>query len=233
MIRTRHTQPSDLALEHAVEGRVIYLLALIALVQFGYPITTYGTVTLIAYEILYASMILVGVIVGRDSRRHMVFLAATGFTFFAASMFYAFNPSATWAVFLTYVTLIPYLTMLVWILARYLSIARVVTKDVLYAATAIYLLLGAIFVPLYGTIETLAPGALRDSSAPEQAVQWQQVIYFSYTTLTTAGYGDILPVSWWARSLANIEMIAGVLYITIIMARLVALYTSEKQGESK
>jgi hypothetical protein len=61
-------------------------------------------------------------------------------------------------------------------------------------------------------------------------VKWQQFVYFSYTTLTTAGYGDVLPISWWARSLANIEMITGVLYITIIMARLVSLYTTNKQG---
>lgn len=230
---TQLSKSGDLALEHAVEGRVIYLLALIALVQFGYPITAYGTGALIAYEILYASMIVIGVIVGRDSLRHMAFLAVTGSTFFAASMFYAFNPTAAWAVFLTYVALVPYHITLVWILARFLSIVRAITRDVLYAATAIYLLLGAIFVPLYGMIETLAPGSLRDGSVPTQAAQWQQLVYFSYTTLTTAGYGDVLPVSWWARSLANIEMIVGVLYITIIMARLVALYTSEKQGESK
>jgi hypothetical protein len=231
-MRKQPLSSDDYALEHSVKGRVIYLLALIALVQFGYPITAYGTAALIFYEILYASMIVVGVIVGRDSLRHITFLSLTGFTFFAASMFYAFKPSATWAVFLTYVTLVPYIIMLVWILARFLSIARVITRDVLYAATAIYLLLGAVFVPLYGMLETLAPGALRDGSAPEAAIQWQQLVYFSYTTLTTAGYGDVLPISWWARSLANIEMIVGVLYITVIMARLVALYTSERQGES-
>ena len=50
------------------------MLALIALVQFAYPITAYGAMALIVYEIFYASMILVGFIVGRDSQRHMVFL---------------------------------------------------------------------------------------------------------------------------------------------------------------
>jgi hypothetical protein len=231
-----HTQPlnsSDQALEHAVKGRVIYLLGLIALLQFGYPITAYGTGALILYELLYVSMILVGIILGRDSLRQMAFLTLTGFTYFAATMFYAFNPTATWAVLLTYTALVPYHIMLVWILARFLSISRVVTRDVLYAAAAIYLLLGAVFVPLYGMLESLAPGALRDGINPGMAVHWQQLVYFSYTTLTTAGYGDVLPVSWWARSLANIEMIIGVLYITVIMARLVALYTSERQGISR
>ncbi len=218
----------DIALEHAVEGKVIYLLALIILVQFGYPITAYGTAALVVYEIAYASMITVGVIVGRDSRRHTLFLAMTGFIYFTASLVYATNPGLTWAVLLTYIALIPYLMMLVWILARFLAIVKVITRDVLYAAVAMYLLLGAVFVPLYGLLDMLIPNSFHDGSTAGIPVQWQQLVYFSYTTLTSTGYGDIQPLSWWARSLANLEMITGVLFITIIMARLVALYSSER-----
>jgi hypothetical protein len=224
----RKLKASDIALEEAVEGRVIYLLILVVLVQFGYPITAYGTWALVIYEILYASMIIVGVIVGRDSPRHMLILAVSGFVFLAAGIVYALNPAARWAIILTYLALIPYLGLLVSILARFLTIMRVITLDVLYAATAIYLLLGGIFVPLYGMLETFVPGSIRDSGAGGGSLQWQQVVYFSYTTLTTAGYGDVLPVSWWARSLANLEMVVGVLYVTIIMARLVGLFTSNR-----
>jgi hypothetical protein len=216
----------DLALEHAVAGKVIYLLALIAVVQFGYPVTAYGTAALVLYQILYASMIVVGVIIGRDSTRHMLFLTITGSVYLVAGLFYAFNPSATWAVFITYFALIPYLGMLVWILGRFLAISKTITRDVLYAAVALYLLLGALFVPLYGLLETLGSGSFRDGSFPSASVQWQQLIYFSYTTLTSSGYGDILPISWWARSLANLEMIVGMLFITIVMARLVSIYTA-------
>ncbi len=222
----------DLALEHAVEGKVIYLLALIGLVQFTYPITAHGTLALILYELLYASMIVVGILLGRDSRFHTLFLAVTGVGYLAASLIYAANPDARWAVLITYIALIPYLGMLVWILGRFLAIAQTITRDVLYAAVALYLLLGAIFVPLYGLLDVLIPGSFRDGTFPDAPVQWQQIIYFSYTTLTSSGYGDILPVSWWGRSLANLEMITGVLFITIIMSRLVALY-SEHKGETK
>jgi hypothetical protein len=222
---------SDLALEHAVEGKVIYLLALIVLVQFGYPITAYGTIALIAYELLYASMILVGILLGRDSRFHTIFLAVTGLIYLAASLLYAINPGATWAVIITYLGLIPYLGMLLWILGRFLAAAQTITRDVLYAAVALYLLIGATFVPIYGLLDVLLPGSFRDGTFPDVPVQWQQLIYFSYTTLTSSGYGDILPVSWWARSLANLEMIAGVLFITIVMSRLVSIY-SERKGEN-
>jgi hypothetical protein len=229
MTNTTVTNKADLALEHAVEGKVIYLLALIALVQFGYPVTAYGTGALVAYELVYASMIVIGVIVGRDSRRHVAFLTVTGGVFLTASLIYALNPAAIWAVRLTYVALIPYLLMLVWVLGRFLAVARTITRDVLYAAVALYVLLGAAFVPLYGVLESFAPGSFRDGGFPDAPVQWQQLVYFSYTTLTSSGYGDILPLSGWARSLANLEMVAGVLFITIVMARLVALYTSDRE----
>lgn len=222
----------DLAIERAVKGKVIYLLALIVLVQFGYPVTAYGTLALVAYELAYASLIIVGVMVGRDSRFHVLVLSGTGFVYLAASLVYAINPGAAWAVLLTYLALIPYLLMLMSVLGRFMTFTQTVTRDVLYAAVAIYLLLGALFVPLYGLLETLRPGSLHDSSAGGGLVQWQQIVYFSYTTLTSSGYGDILPVSWWARALANLEMVCGVLFITIVMARLVALYTSDRERGS-
>lgn len=221
-------QNSDIALEHAVEGKVIYLLALIVLVQFAYPITANGTLALTVYVVLYASMLAVGILLGRDSRFHTIFLAITGVSYLTASLIYASIPNALWAVVITYIALIPYLGMLVWILGRFLVIAQTITRDVLYAAVALYLLLGAIFVPIYGLLDLLIPNSFRDGTFPEAPVQWQQFVYFSYTTLTSSGYGDILPVSWWARSFANLEMITGVLFITIVMSRLVSLYNSEK-----
>jgi hypothetical protein len=222
------TTKQEIALEHAVQGKVIYLLALIVLLQFGYPITAYGTPALILYEILYVSMIIVGILLGRDSRFHTTFLTVTGAIYLVASLLYATNPGAGWAVLITYLALVPFLGMLLWILARFLVIAKTITRDVLYASVALYLLLGAIFVPLYGLLDYLLPGSIRDGSFPDAPVQWQQLVYFSYTTLTSTGYGDILPLSWWTRSLANLEMITGVLFITIIVSRLVALYSSEK-----
>ena len=142
-----------------------------------------------------------------------------------------FFPTQQWAILLAYLALIPYQLLIVTILLRYIFKARLVTQDVLYAAIAVYLMLGAVFVPDYGLLQTLAPGSFLDNLNVAAAVHWQQLIYFSYVTLTTAGYGDILPVTLWARSLANIEMVIGVLYVTIIMARLVALYAQEKEDK--
>lgn len=221
------TDKQDTAIEHAVKGKVIYLLALIVLVQFAYPITASGTLALVLYEVLYVSMIVIGILLGRDSHFHTAFLTITGVIYLVTSLAYAFNSSATWAVVTTYLALIPYLGMLVGILGRFLAIVKNITRDVLYAAIALYLLLGALFVPIYGLLDILMTGSFRDGSFPNAPVTWQQFVYFSYTTLTSSGYGDILPISWWARSAANLEMITGILFITIIMSRLVALYSNK------
>ena len=212
-----------------VTGKVIYLLILVALNQFIYPITAWGGIYLLLFQFLYASMLVAGVVVASDTRRHMVITASTGFIYLAFGIWYALDPTDTWKVLTTYIALIPFLVTVTWVLLRYVFAARVVNRDVLYAATAIYLLLGAVFVPIYGLLETLWPGSLVDGAYPDASPQWQQIIYYSYATLTTMGYGDVLPVSWWARSIASAEAVIGVLFLAILMARLVGLYAQERE----
>jgi hypothetical protein len=92
-------------------------------------------------------MIVVGILLGRDSRFHTTFLTVTGIIYLSDSLLYALNPGAAWAVIFTYLALIPYLGMLLWILGRFLAAAQTITRDVLYAAVAIYLLMGGDFRP--------------------------------------------------------------------------------------
>jgi hypothetical protein len=94
-----------------------------------------------------------------------------------------------------------------------------------------------VFVPIYGFVETITftqtgMHAFADSLVPAREVfPWQHFVYYSYATLTTLGYGDILPISLWARSMAAVEAVIGVLYVTIIMARLVSLYSTGQTEE--
>ncbi len=212
----------------SVSGKVVYLLALVALNQFIYPITQAGGIYLLLYQFLYASMFVAGVIVASDTRRHMLVAASTGLIYLAFGLWYALDPTDEWKILAAYLALIPFQATVIWVLLRYIFSARAVNRDVLYAAVAVYLLLGAVFVPIYGILESVWPGSFADGSYPNQPVQWQQLLYYSYATLTTMGYGDVLPLSWWARSLASTEAVIGVLYLAILMARLVGLYAQEK-----
>ncbi len=116
---------------------------------------------------------------------------------------------------------------IVAMLLRYILQARRVTTDVLCAAVANYLMLGLLWSTAYALIERLAPGSFICSGASSSSCAMDSFtfFYFSLVTLCTVGYGDISPVSDWARMLAVLEAITGTFYMTILIARLVAMYS--------
>ncbi len=101
--------------------------------------------------------------------------------------------------------------------------AKDVDFDILCGAISVYLLLGVTWAICFRVIEMLSPGsfALID---PDNAADWSQLLYFSLTSLTTLGYGDITPLSPVARVWSTLEAVTGVLYIAILVARLVSLF---------
>jgi hypothetical protein len=211
-----------------VRGGIAYLLALVTLLHFIYPITLGGgAANALVYNVLYAGMFLAGIFVASDSRRNLIASVTTALLWLVCSVLYALDPGTLWKVLATYLALVPFQATIVWVLLRHIFAARQVGRDVLLAAVTVYILLAALFVPIYGVMEALAPGSFVDNGAG-QAVFWQQFIYFSLTTLTTTGYGDILPVSPWARAVANVEQVVGVLYIATLLARLVGVYSRER-----
>ena len=91
-------------------------------------------------------------------------------------------------------------------------------------AVAVYLLLGMTWAYAYELLELWIPGALRLPDAVEHpGVRPLKFLYFSFTTLSTVGYGDITPVHPYARSLATAEALTGQLFPAILIARLVSM----------
>lgn len=216
-----------------LSGKVIYLLILVVLVQFLYPVTASGTLLImLIYQLFYASLLVVGIVVARDHPWLVRLLTLLGITWLVTGTLYSFNQDALWAQLLGYGVLILFQAVIIQTLLRFVFRAQVVDREVLYAASAAYLLLGALFVSAFGLVETLTYAntgqhAFIDSQAATgESFPWQHFVYYSYVTLTTLGYGDILPVTMWARSLVSLEAVIGVLYVTVIMARLVGLYAA-------
>lgn len=111
-------------------------------------------------------------------------------------------------------------SMLHW-LARESS----VTRDVLLASLALYLVLGFAFSSAFGLVETLAPGSVLVPDA--LASSRGQLNYFSFMTLTTTGFGDVAPGTPIVQRLAMLESFVGVFYPPVLVGRLVSLYQSE------
>jgi hypothetical protein len=103
-----------------------------------------------------------------------------------------------------------------------------VTGEVLCSAAATYLLLAMLWAFAYALVEHLDANAFAFNVKADQhpTMGRFQSLYFSFCTLTTVGYGDIAPVSNIARVLAMAESTTGMFFATILIARLVALYTT-------
>ena len=110
-------------------------------------------------------------------------------------------------------------------LFSYLRNSRSVARAQLYTAVNIYLLLGLLWTALYLAIDAFSPGSIQIGSHP--ADRQAELLYFSLVTLSTIGYGDIVPINGEARILAALEGITGVLYIAITVALLVGRFRSE------
>ena len=118
------------------------------------------------------------------------------------------------------------ITLTFYVYAGVLVLQRVmrtekVTVDEIYGALSVYILIGIMWGMLYRIVEQLVPDSFR--SVTGEIVPWD-LVYFSFTTLMTVGYGDIQPASPYAKALAILEGLAGVLYTAVFISRLVGLY---------
>jgi hypothetical protein len=120
-------------------------------------------------------------------------------------------------------------------LLRAVVTAREVTSDTIYGAISVYLLMALTWGALYLLLVTLQPGALRvNTRNPGESIDWGDCVFYSYVTLTSLGYGDIVPATPHARSLSILEAVTGIMYVAVLVARLVALYSTEKsQGAGR
>jgi len=106
---------------------------------------------------------------------------------------------------------------------RYVLLATRITRDQIYAGISAYLMLGFAFGCVYFLMNTLDPGGFAVNTAKLPATP--DLMYFSFVTLTTLGYGDITPVGKAARALVELEAVSGMIYIAVFMARLVSLHS--------
>jgi hypothetical protein len=125
------------------------------------------------------------------------------------------------------VAIIPAQLLMTIALLRYIYTSKVVNANVMMTAITVYIFIAAMFTPLYVIVSRLDVNAFVDNGLGV-APQWQQLVYFSFVTLATLGYGDVLPLNAWARSLATVEGMLGVLYIALIMGRLIGVYSQER-----
>lgn len=106
-----------------------------------------------------------------------------------------------------------------------------VTIDDLFAIGATFTLLAWAFAYAFAACQLQWPGSFTGAVDPEQPRGWMELLYLSFSILSSTGLSDVIPLSPAARSLAMLEMFAGVMYMAMVVARLVGLVSS--RGVSK
>ena len=118
-----------------------------------------------------------------------------------------------------------YLSVGVYLIFGDIANSKKVTMDTIMGAICIYFLLGLCWAFLYSLCGTFDP----DAFSIDYPISFNTFVYFSFTTLTTVGYGDISPTTEITRMLTNLEAIVGQMYPAIIISILVSIYTAQRQ----
>ena len=108
-------------------------------------------------------------------------------------------------------------------LMHYVLRRDMMTADKLYGAVAAYIMVAIMWAFLYGVLQYFYPGAYALHGMPK-TLDMAELIFFSFTAITTAGFGDITPVLVQSRFLTILEMVTGVMYVAILIARLTGVY---------
>jgi len=115
-----------------------------------------------------------------------------------------------------------YATTIVYLLL-YVFQPDVMTSDKLYGAAAGYLMIGVLWAYLYAIVNYHYPGSFTMGGQPAD-MGANELLYFSFTVLTSTGFGDIVPVLRQARAVCVIEQLVGGLFLAILIARLAGVY---------
>jgi hypothetical protein len=111
-------------------------------------------------------------------------------------------------------------------LIKFIFSQKTVTREVIYAAMIVYLLMAITWSFAYSMLEYFFPGSFSSPQGAEQ--DFFHFLYFSYVTITTLGYGDVLPLTQKAKSLVMLEAVTGQMYLVVAVAWLVGMHVSRR-----
>jgi hypothetical protein len=142
----------------------------------------------------------------------------------------AVRPHTDWIVLTSAGVHAPFYFYVSYAMIRYLFHDDRVTRDELFATGAAFTVVAWAFAYLYAGAQVLWPGSFGDAAGPGHQ-PWFELLFLSFTTLTSVGLSDIVPLGDHARSFVMVEQVAGVLYVALVVARLVGLTVNRNRAD--
>ena len=121
-----------------------------------------------------------------------------------------------------------FLAFMIVVILSELITATTVTRDILYGAVSAYMFIGLAWGEAYSLVDLLAPGSIIKTADTQHPLVWTEYTFFSFTTLTTVGYGNMVPLGR-VQGLALLEAVIGAMYPPIMIGRLLTLLPGSKQ----
>lgn len=115
-------------------------------------------------------------------------------------------------------------------LIRYMFADHEVTRDELFAVGATFTLVAWAFAYVFVVVQALDPGSFTAAVGPNEQRSWMELLFLSFTTMSSTGLSDVIPIKAFARAVVMLEQVAGVLYIAMVVSRMVGLTLFNRVG---
>ena len=202
-----------------------YLLASIVLVMFLGPMAfDYGMLSLVNLEILFLGILIGSIFLHKHNTKLFKITVVSLILILINILIFDLNQS----VFQYFLKL---LIIGITIIELFKEILRtkIIDAHIISGAVSIYILIGVFWYLLYMFLLMIDPDSFYIRNFNPEMVSID-MIYFSFTTLTTLGYGDITPVSYTAKMWSITEAMMGVMFLAVMISRVVSLFGSKKKN---
>ncbi len=199
-----------------------WLLAALLFLVIAVPFVEEGSMADTLLAIIGVTVIATGIITLAGSARTVLIGLALGALYVGVGIASSIS-STTMSELHVGAATTPFAAYTAWIVLRYVLRGETLNDDKILGAVAAYLLICLSWAGVYAAIEIAKPGSFVAGGEPIK--RWGDYFYYSVVTITTLGYGDMLPVSRPARAFAALEAVSGVFYMSVIVARFVGLYS--------
>lgn len=113
-------------------------------------------------------------------------------------------------------------------LIAYMLADQLITRDELFAVGATFTLVAWAFAYLYTVCQAIEPGSFTAAVNPDGERSWMELLFLSFTTLSSTGLSDVVPIKPFARGVVMLEQLAGIAYVAMVVSRLVGLLVLHK-----
>lgn len=217
-------------------GKFSYLLASLLALLVGFAVADSGRMSATVLCLLFAAVLLTAI--ATACHRHKTIRA--GVLLAIPMLLLSIASSASASRFLSVTHDVLAVTFFLFssyhVLYAVLDDKRV-TLDTIVGAICLYLLMGLVWTYLYSTMQQLDPSAFGlttivegNRNGPPDEPGLQSLVYLSFVTMTTLGYGDIFPVSSYAQTACYLQAVFGQFFLAVLVARLVAIHLSPVAG---